>query len=109
MAEPDQIIQRSELILVTEGEYSAYQITGLFIAKKQFNLTAYLKNYLFMHHEEINRHKFKKHKFLASLTTLGYLKEITCPRELYLGDYGDCKLVKVRAIESINEDESWLD
>ena len=91
-------IEKGKLVVISQGEYSDYQVLGVFIAEERFNPDDLKDEYLKLCPEEKQPYKFEERKFLNFVISKKLLKEIEyC--EFHLGNYGKIDEMSVENIE----------
>lgn len=82
----DSVSKVGERILASNGEYSDYQVMGLFVVAKQFCWAAELAEFLEKNPEQATNYRFNDYQFLAGLSAKGLLDDLSY-REVHLGSY----------------------
>lgn len=80
-------VKDNTLIVISSGEYSDYQVWGLFKTKKDFTGKTWLQEYLVDYPEQQKPYAFEYSKFINYLISKDIIEEVSCS-EFYLGDYG---------------------
>lgn len=88
------IIPKGALLTATSGEFSDYQIRGVFRAEKDIPIEALLAQYLADNPSEKGDYHFREAVFLGCLNRSGYLAAEPC-YELFLGSYSRAAEVEV--------------
>ena len=97
MAEKIDKFNAGELMTTSTGEYSDYQVNGIFRALKSFDAQALLVKWAESTGREINNGIVRSNRinknieFLGWLNKSGYVEDIEY-RELHIGSYGDTEL-----------------
>lgn len=86
MTEAQKIAKAGKLLCVDRGEYSDYNVTGFFVALRDFDPRAELDEFLNAHPEQREDYSFEQDMFLAALLAKGLLLEVDYGT-LYLGTY----------------------
>lgn len=87
--------KKDELILISSGEYSDYQIHEVAKASKDFALEAVIEAYLAEHPEQRESYSVQYTQFITFLLLKGFV-ELVPNQELHLGAYGFFELEGAR-------------
>jgi hypothetical protein len=79
-------LKAGRLLFISDGAYSSYSITGLFVVLKDFDPFIEAERYLADKPAERERYTFQTDAYLAQLLAAGYLAEVD-HHELHLSDY----------------------
>ena len=79
-------LKAGQLVVITEGCYSDYGITGFFVALQTFKPMGLFAEYMAAHPEQAKDYQFSAEQFLAYLLSKGLLLEIQYAN-LHMGDY----------------------
>jgi hypothetical protein len=83
-------LKAGHLLMVSEGCYSDYGVTGFFVALATFKPLELRTEFLAAHPEQEEMYRFRGETFMAFLIRKGLLLEIT-HASLHLGDYSTVK------------------
>lgn len=87
-------ISKGEIILITSGEYSDYNVYGLLIALEDINTEELRNAYINKFPEQTDKYGFKEEIFLQYLKHLNLVKEIHF-KEWYLASYSNISEMQV--------------
>lgn len=87
-----KVAQPGELVLLTEGEYDSYNVTGVATALKAFNPLEARTRYLYTLPVEARYRHFDHMAFVDWLVAEGLI-ELRDTSTLHLGEYGDAERV----------------
>lgn len=83
-----KIAKEGQVLSITQGCYSSYQVVGLYEVVRDFQPMEELEEYLKENPGQKEKYQFKELGFHFFLDKKGFLKEISNVT-LHLGDYGD--------------------
>ena len=84
-------VARGELFFVSSGEYSDYQVNGIFKCLKEFNPDEFACPATKRIYSEVNKTwyaSFEEEAYLSLLTIGGFIEQVPA-FEFHLSDYGD--------------------
>lgn len=88
-------IKAGETVLLSEGEWSDYEVKFLAKALKDFTMEELRSKYFEKYPEQIPYNRADLDKFSFYLVEAGFIEEVPCV-ELYLGTWGELKLELTR-------------
>jgi hypothetical protein len=90
-------LKAGQLLVISEGCYSDYGITGFFVCLTTFAPMALHAEYMLAHPEQATEYRFRSESFLQFLLGKGLLLEINYAT-LHLGDYSSAGEVTFQAL-----------
>ena len=82
----DKELKAGQLLMISEGCYSDYGVTGFFVALETFKPLELRTEFIVAHQEQDGDYHFRGETFVAFLIRKGLLLEIT-HATLHLGNY----------------------
>ena len=95
---PRSVFRPGEVFILTQGEYSSYEVLALCRVIVEFDVTALVAEWLKDHPEQLKNYHFKTDAFHAWMSARGLWAEVP-HGEFFLGDYGSYGTIHGYAVE----------